>query len=192
MKIYKTGTVPFYTSRLHLRLFRTDDAAEMFTAYANDPAVTTYLSWNAHKDVTETWGILNAWVPQYENGDFYQWVICLKDTGEIIGSISAFAALDEEHKAEDTLEIGYCFGQTYWGNGYATEALRGVLTYLSMWGYQNFVAVHAKPNLASGKVMQKVGMQKVGESVHTKADGVTKVEVLVYKAPIDKVRLSEV
>lgn len=192
MNIYKTGTVPFYTSRLHLRLFRTDDAAEMFTAYANDPAVTKYLRWNAHKEVTETWGILNTWVPQYANGDFYQWAVCLKETGEIIGSISAFEAQEEEHKAEDALEIGYCFGQKYWGNGYATEAMRGVLTYLSMWGYQHFIAVHAKPNLASGKVMQKVGMRKIGETVYTKMDGTTKVEGFVYKTNVSGLRLSDV
>lgn len=29
-----------------------------------------------------------------------------------------------------TCELGYCYGSKYWGNGYATEALRAVIEYL--------------------------------------------------------------
>ncbi len=54
------------------------------------------------------------------------WVVEIKNTHEIIGSISVMTAL-EKHS---TCELGYCYGSKYWGNGYATEALRAVIEYL--------------------------------------------------------------
>jgi RimJ/RimL family protein N-acetyltransferase len=66
----------------------------------------------------------------------------------------------EEHKRA---ELGYWIGVPYWNHGYASEAARRVVN----WGFQylglnRIYAQHFADNPASGRVMQKIGMQYEG------------------------------
>lgn len=60
-------------------------------------------------------------------------------------------------------ELGYWIAATHWGKGYATEAARAFVDYaffnLSLHRVQ---AQHLVRNPASGRVMQKLGMQLEG------------------------------
>jgi RimJ/RimL family protein N-acetyltransferase len=49
-----------HTERLLLRKPRATDAPLMFTAYAQDPAVTRYLMWRPHANIAETRGSIAA------------------------------------------------------------------------------------------------------------------------------------
>ena len=52
--------------------------------------------------------------------------IQLAESNEIIGEFSVFKITD----ATDKVEIGYIVNDKYWNKGYATELLKGFLTYL--------------------------------------------------------------
>ncbi len=146
------------TERLILRKFTVDDAEDMYKNWCSDEKVTRFLSFNPHESAEATRELLVGWVAAYEKGA-RNWVVQLKETGEIIGSISVIA----ESKKHGTCEVGYVYGYNYWGNGYGTEALRAVLEYLLC--ECNFCLVEAKHrslNPASGRVMQKSGMIKDG------------------------------
>ena len=82
------GTQTLLTPRLVLRRNTVDDAPQMFSHWANDPEVTRYLTWQPHASVDQTRQILEGWVASYEQPDFYQWGIELRETGELIGNIS--------------------------------------------------------------------------------------------------------
>ena len=102
--------------------------------------------------------ILTDWINRYEDG-FYNWVVEIKDTHEIIGSIC------EEGKSvkHKTISLGYCYGSKYWNKGYASEVLRRVIEYLLT--EQDFYLVeanHRSSNPASGRVMEKAGMKYDG------------------------------
>lgn len=57
--------------------------------------------------------------------------------------------------------MGYCNGSKFWGNGYATEALRMVIEYLlTECDFYLIEARHISGNPASGRVMEKAGMHK--------------------------------
>ena len=59
------------------------------------------------------------------------------------------------------VEVGYCYGSSFWGHGYATEALRRVIEYfLNDCGFYLVEAKHLSANPASGRVMEKAGMKK--------------------------------
>jgi RimJ/RimL family protein N-acetyltransferase len=60
-------------------------------------------------------------------------------------------------------ELGYWVGKPFWGKGFATEASRAVLKY-GFEGLQlnKIYATHMTRNPASGKVMQKIGMDQEG------------------------------
>jgi len=153
------GSAILQSGNLTLRPFVTDDAEEMFRNWAHDPEVTRYLTWQAHPDSGETRRILDLWVPRYIEADFYNWGIVYEPEAALIGSISFADSADKSGRAE----VGYCIGQPWWGKGIMTEALKMVISFaFAQVGLQRIQAIHNVKNPASGRVMQKAGMQLEG------------------------------
>lgn len=154
------GTQILESERLILRPFTMEDAQAMFDNWAKDPEVTRYLTWQAYTSVDEAVETLSKWTGNYSRDNFYLWTICLKDQNNIpIGSID-IGSIDDHLQVAG---IGYCIGRAYWGQGITSEALRVMMTYLfEKIGFHRLIAKHHKDNLASGKVMEKVGMQYEG------------------------------
>jgi len=92
-----------------------------------------------------------------------------RDSGLLIGAISLGIQSRHQHA-----ELGYWVGVDYWNCGYCSEATRAMLDF----GFRNLnmhriFAHHIKENPASGKVMQKAGMQQEGVlREHVQKDGV--------------------
>ncbi len=60
-------------------------------------------------------------------------------------------------------ELGYWVGVPYWGRGIATEAAGEVLRFaFDVLGLNRVYATHVPRNPASGRVMEKLGMQREG------------------------------
>ncbi len=79
---------------------------------------------------------------------------------QVVGSIGADVGAFEEYRSA---EVGYWLGQTFWGLGYATEAL-GLLTDI-VFSQTNIVRLYAyvyEPNIASMRVLEKCGYQFEG------------------------------
>lgn len=152
------GTQLIETERLLLRKFKPSDAEDMFKNWSSDSEVCKFLSWNPHKDLSETKKIVESWVNAYTDCT-YNWAIELKEIGEIIGQISLIS-LNETYSS---CILGYNIGRSFWGQGIMTEALKSVIDYLL-----NEICVnriegrHNTLNPASGKVMQKSGMKFEG------------------------------
>ena len=155
----KTGTQTIETERLVLRRFVMEDAPDMYRNWASDPEVTRYLTWPAHTGPEITSMILKEWIPQYEQGDFFNWAIIYKENSETIGNISVVKV----QESIDAADIGYCLGRAYWGRGIMPEALKAVIDWLiEEAGMNRVAATHDRNNPKSGKVMQKSGMQYEG------------------------------
>ena len=61
---------------------------------------------------------------------------------------------------DDFCELGYWLGVEYWGQGYATESVRGLLSYAKTnTPYEKFKANVYKENVASAKVLEKNGFK---------------------------------
>ena len=73
------GTKEIETERLILRQFNKDDAEAMFKNWESDSKVTEFLRWPTAIDISEAEQVLNEWIHGYENLDFYQWAIVLKE-----------------------------------------------------------------------------------------------------------------
>lgn len=150
------GTQTIETPRLVLRRARREDAAPMFHNWASDPAVTKYLTWPTHADLSVSTWVIDSWVAEYQNNNYYQWMIELKEIGEPIGSISVVRQREEIGE----LEVGYCIGRTWWHQGITSEALDAVIRFLfAEVGAERITARHDPRNPHSGAVMQKCGMQ---------------------------------
>lgn len=103
-----------------------------------------------------------AWIarhaPAFEAGELASFAIIRTDDDELIGAIGL--TIDRSHLRA---ELGYWIGVRYWNQGYATEAARAILSCgFDELGLNRIYAVHLVRNPASGRVMQKVGMQREG------------------------------
>ena len=135
------------TERLIIDPIRETDKADYFHNISND------------KKVLETF--ICRYAESMETFDFSSYpgrqnlfAIRLKETGRLIGIILYF---DEK---EDSCEIGYGLGSSFWGRGYATEAVRRFLEYLFREkGFRTVYASFFTGNDASRRVMEKCGMR---------------------------------
>ena len=60
-------------------------------------------------------------------------------------------------------ELGYWIGVSYWGNGYATEAAGALFKYgFGRLALRRIHAGHVADNIASARVLQKIGMRHEG------------------------------
>ena len=149
MKEYPT----IQTKRLFLRPFFITDAKEV-QRLAGDPKVAaTLFTFNPQKN-----GVAEQWIldqhEHFEKGDWVNFAI----TGLCHGSLMGSVGLDIDRE-NHTSEIMYWLGKIYWGCGYATEAAAAVLQY-GFWELQLYriYARYLSNNIASGRVLQKIGM----------------------------------
>lgn len=148
------------TKRLILRKLHLKDTKQYFEVIGSSKAVSKYTLWEPHRNVYETDTLMREWVSQYKNNNFYKWAITLMDTGELIGIIQLLR-FDTQN---NSCEVAYLLGEKYWSHGYMTEALEEVINFsFNELGLSIINADHYSENVASGKVLLKVGMKFIGK-----------------------------
>jgi RimJ/RimL family protein N-acetyltransferase len=103
----------------------------------------------------ETREILRSGLEHWERHGFGPWVFHARETGEAVGG-AMLRHVEIEGRPE--VEVGYRVGAAWWGRGIATEmasALVGVAR--DRLGLEEIVAFTLPYNLASRRVMEKVG-----------------------------------
>jgi RimJ/RimL family protein N-acetyltransferase len=144
------------TARLRLRPPAFADAEAIFAEYAQDPAVTRYLSWRTHRQADTVKALLREALEAQKSGSRYLWVITVKEADRAVGMIEARV---RGHR----LNLGYVLARRYWGNGYMAEALRPLVDWAL--GQDEIYRVWAScdvENTASARVLEKIGMQREG------------------------------
>jgi ribosomal-protein-alanine N-acetyltransferase len=156
--IYDSQNKTITTKRLLLRLFQTSDASEVtklcnnYNIYKN----TLYLPYPYSIEDALPW--IENHLDNFNNNRSYEFAITDKATGKLYGAI----ALTNNRKFNNG-EIAYWIGEEFWGNGYATEAGEAILEFAFLEKqYHKVYARHFKSNSASGRVIQKMGMEQEG------------------------------
>lgn len=153
------GTLPLESHRILLRRLHQDDAMQMYLNWCSRPIVTRFLSWTTHPSLNETKRILDMFLKAYESDATFRWVIEYKGNHQIIGMIDVVKL----NLANDTATIGYVLSDDYWNQGIMTEAFHLVLAFLfNRVNVHRVVATHDVANVASGRVMEKVGLRYEG------------------------------
>ncbi|WP_242867740.1 GNAT family N-acetyltransferase [Clostridium sp. Marseille-P299] len=141
------------TERLLLREVLIDDVKLIFDCWMQDEDVSRYMCWKASSDIEKAKKFVNYELNQIDNNQWKRWIIVLKETLEIIGTCLVFFNDDENN-----WDISYNLGKKYWGKGYISEAMKKVMNYaINELGMTECIAVHAKENPASGKVITMLG-----------------------------------
>ncbi|MBQ8965179.1 GNAT family N-acetyltransferase [Ruminococcus sp.] len=173
------GTQPFETKRLKLRAYKLSDAQYIYRNWASSDNVTKYLTWNTHDSLETSTKFCVERTKLSGRTDNFEWIIVDSELGEPVGSIGVVLADTEKREAH----VGYVLGEKWWNKGYMTEAFEAVLAYLVfVVGFETVIAEHSTENKASGRVMEKCGLKKVGTSTATlEQKGGVQVETQVYK-----------
>lgn len=144
--------VKLETDRLILREMDVEDAADLYEMDA-DPEVYKYTGDIVPESVAHTAERISKY-PDYKKYGYGRWTTVLKETGEIIGWCG-LKYLDDINETD----LGYRWKPKHWGNGYATEASLACLEFgFKQLGLEQIVAQAYKENVASIRVMEKIGM----------------------------------
>lgn len=152
------GTITLQSERLILRKYEEKDADELYNGYMNQEEFLYYAN-KENKTLEEIQDLIKSKIERYQNDDYYNWVITLKETGNIIGSINL-----NVDKYNDSVQFNYAIDNRYTNKGYMTEALnemkRFCLNDLKVNRFQGGCCIE---NIASKRVMEKCGMQYEGK-----------------------------
>jgi len=146
------------TERLLLRGFKPADAPEIQElAGAYDVAeMTLNIPHPYLEGMAETW--MASHQKDFESGRGVVFAMIETHSGKLIGAVGLMATMKFRRA-----ELGYWVGKPFWGKGYATETSEAVLRYgFEEMQLNKICATHMMRNPASGKVMQKIGMEQEG------------------------------
>lgn len=152
--------IVFETQRLVLGRFTLDDAS-LLLSLNSDPEVLKYLHEPVLQDETHVREILKTIIlPQYEK-NLGRWSVYTRDSNEFIGWCGL------KHRPElNEIDLGYRFIKTAWGKGYATEAARHTLDHgFRELNVQSITGRAHVENIASLRVLEKIGMEYIGEGI---------------------------
>lgn len=153
-----TGTQILETHRLILRPFRMEDTSAMFRNWAGSDEVTEFLTWPTYPSEAAVAEKMAVWAAEADDPKVFRWAITLRALGEPIGSLAA--VLNEK---TDSVELGWCIGKPWWGQGIMAEAGAAVFAYLfERVGINRIEGRYDMRNGKSGRVMQKLGMTLEG------------------------------
>ena len=143
------------TENLILRKVRREDAVLYYERIGSREAVTRYMLFMPHADVSESVESVENVLCRYETGKCYRWAIALKEDDSIIGIIELLR-FDE---MANSCSFAYMIGEDFWGRGFGSQALKAALDFGFAEMELSFVeADHMAANPASGAAMRKAGM----------------------------------
>jgi RimJ/RimL family protein N-acetyltransferase len=145
----------FETDRLVVRRWRDSDLPDLMAVYGDAEA----MKWVGDgQPITEV--ECNEWLVvtrrNYEKRGYGMFAVELKAAPGVIG----FCGIVHPGGQEEA-EVKYAYLRRYWGQGIATEALRGLISYGSnVHGLSRMIATTAAENVTSHAVLAKAGMRR--------------------------------
>ena len=154
------GSAELRTERLVLRRYRPEDADDLYHYLGTDPEMYQYSGWNPYATLEMAQETVCGFIDGYDDEHVYSWVMDVDDV--IVGTIGAYDYKD------DHIEAGFSVVKGWQGRGFATEALKKVLEYLTEnEGIPCVTAWCAAQNIGSRRVLERAGMKLV----HTGKNG---------------------
>jgi ribosomal-protein-alanine N-acetyltransferase len=162
-------SVRLETARLLLRWFTFDDLAAYFEL-ASNPRVIRYVgnqpvaTLEAAKEL-----MIAAPLTDYATYGYGRFACVWKESGEIVGFCGPKFLPDTQE-----VDLGYRFLPDFWGRGLATESSLAVIDYArNQLGLRRLVAWVHVDNVASARVLAKLGFSFEGNTTQPSIHGVT-------------------
>lgn len=138
-------------TRVILRRFEASDLSDFYDLYSNTK-VNEFLPLIPVRDIEEAETLLeHMYLSKYDTENTYHYALYLKDADKVIGAINI--------SDDDSHDLGYLLLDEYWSKGIISEACTLLVDHLKDIGFPYITATHDVFNVASGKVMKKLGMK---------------------------------
>jgi [ribosomal protein S5]-alanine N-acetyltransferase len=147
------------TTRLQLRPCHLDDIRLVHMLWTHD-LVRSFLFDNRVISSDEARSFVEDSLANFEQHGYGLWLVFILDTDRLVGFVGFLPS------EEGTPSLIYGVHPDRWGNGYATEAASAVLSYaLEKLALPKVRADVDEPNIASVRVLEKLGMRRTGRAV---------------------------
>ena len=147
----------FETARLRARGMVAADV-EPFVAYRSEPDIARFQSWADYtleqgRALVESMRTSRPGLP----GEWFQIALEEMSSGVLVGDLATHVDADERRQ----LEAGFTLAPAQQGKGFATEAVRGLLTYaFDTMRMHRVIAVTDAENAAAAALLARVGFRK--------------------------------
>ena len=161
----------FQTGRLHLRPLIAADVDRLCPLIYADPVVRRWFaSGSSYEEVCRLHADKVRHNEGAGHGGFGYWAVLLCTTRQLVGHVVLgppepvpWIELDPDspsHPLGREVELGYAFGQEYWGRGYATEACQAILGYaFGTLGLRRLVNSVCRENHRSLRLLRRLGFR---------------------------------
>ncbi|MFC9183375.1 GNAT family N-acetyltransferase [Streptomyces globisporus] len=157
------------TPRLILRRWRADDVVPM-AAVNVDPQVMRWIGDGSVRDEQQTRRGIEAMEREWDSQGFGLFAVEIRSTGELAG-FTGLSVPDFMLELLPAVEIGWRLGRAHWGQGLATEAAAAAVRFgFEDCGVGRIVSIAQLGNGASERIMTKLGMHPVRETVDPSCD----------------------
>ena len=152
------------TARLILRPWRESDLAP-FAELNADPIVMRFLRGVLTRDESDAY-VRRRVQQHFADHGFAKWAVEAPGLAPFIGAVG-LGHVQYEASFTPAVEVAWRLDQRFWGQGYATEAARAAMADgFARLGLREIVAVTTLGNIASQRVMQRLGMTRSIEFDH--------------------------
>ena len=129
---------------------------ETVNAYALCPDNARYMCYLPYRDSEETLEKLQFFESEWnkDHPDFYEFAVLFN--GKHIGGVTLYCE-------DGAGELAWIIHRDYWGKGFAFEAAKALIDYFSKHGFTRFIATCDTRNVASYRLMEKLGMSRKAE-----------------------------
>lgn len=164
------------TARLRLRPWSKGDVPE-YARILRDPEVMRYLgsgfryrvkrgaaSAVASVSDLEARRAIRKLTTHWSRCGFGEWAVEEKATGQLIGQVGLHHHPDWVADTAD-VEVGWLLARRAWGQGFATEGGRASIAYaFDRLALERLVSIAFLPNERSQRVMERLGLARIGET----------------------------
>lgn len=143
------------TKRLLLRELVAEDAG-FIRQLMNEPAWLRFIGNKNIKTVADAEGYIERGPKaMYARHGFGLWLVALKESGTAVG----ICGLIKRETLPD-VDLGFAFLESHWRNGYAHEATLATIAHgQKMLGLNRIIAILSPDNIASGRLLEKLGFK---------------------------------
>lgn len=163
----------FTSARLGFRNWSSEDLASLL-AINQDPEVMAFFPDLISREETESF--INKMQAKCEEKEYCYFAVDELQGGSFIGFIGLS---DQDFKASFTpcVDIGWRLARSAWGKGFATEGARRCLLYaFEELGMETVLSLCPTVNTRSWRVMENIGMQRLGTFKHPGLKEYSKLE----------------
>jgi ribosomal-protein-alanine N-acetyltransferase len=163
--------------RLFIRPWRPEDRPVFMQKFVDDPDMMLYINHGRPWDDAKVQAYFERQRKFLAACGCCVGAVVLKENNTVVGG----AGIQPQDLSGD-FEFAWSIWKEYWSRGLATEAAAALKDYaFRVMRLQRIVAIADVPNLASIRIMQKIGMRYDGVmNAHTLAERYPDVEVVRY------------